>query len=83
MPVVAVASAWPAFWMLPDTPRTNCVGCSAYGDGWCNGGEVGRGARPLPPLCGCCVLEQRTRQVYCIKLYPGIAPSRTGGGGCA
>eukprot|EP00198_Chlamydomonas_reinhardtii_P014126 XP_001703463.1 predicted protein [Chlamydomonas reinhardtii] len=26
--------------MLPDTPRTNCVGCSAYGDGWCNGGEI-------------------------------------------
>ncbi|KAG2442770.1 hypothetical protein HXX76_002850 [Chlamydomonas incerta] len=40
MRVPLTASAWPAFWMLPGMPRTNCVGCSAYGDGWCNGGEV-------------------------------------------
>ncbi|KAG2450101.1 hypothetical protein HYH02_000205 [Chlamydomonas schloesseri] len=40
MRVPTTASAWPAFWMLPDTARTSCIGCSAYGDGWCNGGEI-------------------------------------------
>jgi hypothetical protein len=33
---------WPAFWLLPDTNRTDCLGCGAYGNGWCSSGEVRR-----------------------------------------
>ena len=26
--------------MLPDTPRTDCLACGAYGNGWCLSGEI-------------------------------------------
>ncbi|PNG99736.1 Glucan endo-1,3-beta-glucosidase A1, partial [Tetrabaena socialis] len=32
--------AWAAFWALPDTPRTDCLACGTYGDGWCSSGEI-------------------------------------------
>ncbi|KAG2442830.1 hypothetical protein HXX76_002909 [Chlamydomonas incerta] len=32
--------AWPVFWMLPDTPRNDCLACGAYGNGWCTSGEI-------------------------------------------
>ncbi|KXZ56635.1 hypothetical protein GPECTOR_1g572 [Gonium pectorale] len=32
--------AWPAFWLLPNTHREDCLACGDFGDGWCSSGEV-------------------------------------------
>jgi hypothetical protein len=31
--------AWPAFWLLPNTDKADCLGCGDFG-GWCSSGEV-------------------------------------------